>query len=98
MIAAPRCKPHWSPLKRENHERPPTSQESYRRERVEFKTTSATTKRNTYIAMRCDLRLGFHHRFRGPSGVASALVFGLVDIVLLGSMAKGVAHYAAAEP
>src|SRR6478752_7969827 len=89
MMAAPRCRPHWLPLKRENHERPPTSQESYRRERVEFRTTRPTTKRNTQIAMRCDLRLRFHHDFRGPSAVASDLVFGLVDIVLLGKYAKG---------
>ena len=40
--------------------------------------------------MRCDLRLRFHHDFRGPFGVASELVFGLVDIVLLGKVcAKG---------
>jgi hypothetical protein len=40
--------------------------------------------------MRCDLRLRFHHDFRGPFGVASELVFGLVDIVLQGKVcAKG---------
>src|SRR5215467_6201259 len=97
MMAAPRCRPHWSPLNRENHERPPTSQESYRRERVELRTTRTTRKRNRWIVILCHLRLRFHHDFRGPSDGASALVFGLVDIVLLRKHAKGVAHYVPAK-
>src|ERR1043166_9574631 len=90
MMAAPRCNSHVWPLKRENQEPPPTSQASYRRERVELRTTRATIKRNRWITMRCHLRLRFHHDFRGPSDGASALVVGLVDIAAPGKgMQKG---------
>ena len=48
--------------------------------------------------MRCDLRLRFHHDFLwDPSDVASALAFGLVDIVLLGKHVKGEANYVPLE-
>src|SRR5256885_2549560 len=97
-MAAPRCKFQVLPLKRENQEPEPTSHQSYRRESVELRTTRTTRKRNRWIAMRCDLRLRFHHDFFGdPSDVASVLAFGLVDIVLLGKHVKGEANYVPLE-